>query len=320
MAVILAGAGIFTNSVEWLGKRLNVSEGVVGSIFAAVGTALPETMIPVIAILFGTDSARHEVGIGAILGAPLMLSCLTIPLLAMGLLTFASLKQRDKSFHLNYDIVSTDLEFFLAAYGLAFLMAVVPSSPALRWGAALLLLGLYAIYIRRMFARQPEGEAEIEPLYFSRRASNPGYPVIGLQILAGLACIIGGAHLFVEVVQALAQTMGIAPLILSTLITPVATEPPEKFNSLIWISRKKDTLAVGNITGAMVFQGTFPVAVGLIGTAWQLNFYALISIALAITAAVLLYTAIRLRGGWNPVFLTIGVSLYAAYGLVVYFL
>ncbi len=43
---ILAGAKVFTNGVEWLGKRLNLSEGAVGSVLAAVGTALPETMVP----------------------------------------------------------------------------------------------------------------------------------------------------------------------------------------------------------------------------------------------------------------------------------
>ena len=157
IAVILLGAAAFTNSVEWLGKRLKVSEGVVGSIFAAVGTALPETMIPVIAILFGSDSSRHDVGIGAILGAPLMLSCLTIPLLGLGLLIFASLGKRTKGFQLNYDIVATDLEFFLASYALALLIAILPSSWIFRWGTALLLLFLYIVYLKRMLSLETSG-------------------------------------------------------------------------------------------------------------------------------------------------------------------
>jgi cation:H+ antiporter len=305
--------------VEWLGKRLKVSEGVVGSIFAAVGTALPETMIPVIAILFGTDGSRHDVGIGAILGAPLMLSCLTIPLLGLGLLTFSSLGRRARGFELKYDIVSMDLEFFLASYALALLIAILPSSQIFRWSTALLLLVLYTVYLKRMFSREASGETHIEPLYFAKRSPQPSYTIIMAQILAGLGCIIGGAHLFVDVVQDIAHTFNISPLILSTLITPIATELPEKFNSLIWISQRKDTLAVGNITGAMVFQGTFPVAVGLIGTPWHLNFYALTSIALTIVASTILYLAIRLRGGWSPSYLILGASFYLAYGFIVYF-
>jgi cation:H+ antiporter len=277
-------------------------------------------MIPIIAILFGTDGSRHEVGIGAILGAPLMLSCLTIPLLGMGLLIFASLGKRTKGFQLNYDIVATDLEFFLTSYTLAFLVAILPPSQILRWGTALLLLFLYTVYLKRMFSREASGDPHVEPLYFAKRSSQPSYVIIGTQILAGLGCIIGGAHLFVEAVQEIAHTLDISPLILSTLITPIATELPEKFNSLIWTSQRKDTLAVGNITGAMVFQGTFPVAVGLLGTPWHLNFYALSSIALAIAASTILYLAIRLQGGWRPHYVVLGAFFYLIYGLIVYYM
>src|ERR1700704_2300718 len=77
--VILFGAELFTNGIEWFGKKLELAEGAVGSVLAAVGTALPETMIPIIAILFGGGShASDSVGIGAILGAPFMLSTLAM--------------------------------------------------------------------------------------------------------------------------------------------------------------------------------------------------------------------------------------------------
>ncbi|MDQ3238452.1 MAG: sodium:calcium antiporter, partial [Actinomycetota bacterium] len=49
--VIVAAAALFTNAVEILGNRLNLGQGAVGSILAAVGTALPETMIPVVAVI-----------------------------------------------------------------------------------------------------------------------------------------------------------------------------------------------------------------------------------------------------------------------------
>ena len=68
--VILAGAELFTNGIEWFGHKLNVAEGAVGSVLAAVGTALPETMIPLIAILLGSGEGANEIGIGAILGLP----------------------------------------------------------------------------------------------------------------------------------------------------------------------------------------------------------------------------------------------------------
>ena len=53
LVVILFGAELFTNGIEWFGRKLDLAEGAVGSVLAAVGTALPETMIPFIAIVFG---------------------------------------------------------------------------------------------------------------------------------------------------------------------------------------------------------------------------------------------------------------------------
>src|SRR4051812_42996352 len=86
--VILLGAELFTNGIEWFGHKLQLAEGAVGSVLAAVGTALPETMIPIIAILFGTGDASHAVGIGAILGAPFMLS--TLAMFVTGVAVIAS--------------------------------------------------------------------------------------------------------------------------------------------------------------------------------------------------------------------------------------
>ena len=76
--VILAGAELFTNGIEWFGHKLELAEGAIGSVLAAVGTALPETMIPFIAIVFGGGVAASEIGVGAILGAPFMLSTLAM--------------------------------------------------------------------------------------------------------------------------------------------------------------------------------------------------------------------------------------------------
>ena len=77
-AIILLGAELFTNGIEWFGHRLGLGEGAVGSVLAAVGTALPETTIPVVAILFSVDPHSSDVGLGAILGAPFMLATLAV--------------------------------------------------------------------------------------------------------------------------------------------------------------------------------------------------------------------------------------------------
>src|SRR5689334_23703864 len=87
MALILVlffGSGIliyfsceyFVNGVEWLGKRLAVSQTATGTILAAFGTALPESVVTFVAVVFGNTDAEREIGIGAALGGPLALSTL----------------------------------------------------------------------------------------------------------------------------------------------------------------------------------------------------------------------------------------------------
>jgi cation:H+ antiporter len=67
------------------------------------------------------------------------------------------------------------------------------------------------------------------------------------------------------------------------VIAPIATELPEKFNSLIWVRQGKDTLAMGNITGAMVFQSAIPTVVALVfaADAWRVTEDSMIAFASA---------------------------------------
>src|SRR5512147_2308584 len=101
LGVILLGATVFTNGLEWFGKKMNLSDGAVGSIFAAVGTALPETIIPIIAILFGSKEAGHSIGVGAIIGAPFMLG--TLAFFISGVAVMVNGKKRD-----DYPIMRVD--------------------------------------------------------------------------------------------------------------------------------------------------------------------------------------------------------------------
>src|SRR5437867_5279875 len=79
----LVGAEVLASGVEWLGLKLRISEGATGSILAALGTATPETLIPVVAILFTNTADSDEIGVGAILGAPFMLGTLVMLLIGV---------------------------------------------------------------------------------------------------------------------------------------------------------------------------------------------------------------------------------------------
>jgi cation:H+ antiporter len=318
VVVTLGACALFTNAIEWLGKRLKLSEGAVGSVLAAIGTTLPETSIPIVAIFFGATREEAEVGLGAILGAPFMLSTLVVPLLALLLLLYARVGKRGPSFRLRYKDVTVDLSCFALAYTAALACAFVPSRP-LHIMAAIGLLGLYGYYVKIKFGEDESNEpSELGPLLFAKHAAKPSYAVIALQAITGLGGLALGAHLFVVAADSTAHLLAISPLILALLIAPLATELPEMSNSFLWLYQKKDRLAVGNVTGAMVFQGTVPVSVGLFGTEWTLAPSALLTMVLAVMAAGSLLLQATWSGQWRPWLLTIGAVLYIGYAVYLY--
>ncbi len=319
VVVTLGACTLFTNAIEWLGKRFNLSEGAVGGVLAAIGTTLPETSIPVIAIFFGASRAEVEVGLGAILGAPFMLTTLVIPILAILLMVYAGLGKRTAAFRVNYRAVRGDLFFFVAAYSLALACAFVPSR-SMHIVAAIGLISLYLYYVKLKFSETDEegSEGGLEPLLFARKAATPSFGLIGLQAILGLAGLALGAHLFVLAAEAISSALSISPLILALLIAPLATELPEMSNSFLWLYRKKDRLAVGNVTGAIVFQGTIPVSIGLLGTDWTLAPTALITMVLAVAAATFLLAQAAWGALWRPWLLSGSAILYIGYVVYLY--
>ena len=275
LILIVVAAEIFTNALEHVGERLGISEGVTGSLFAAVGTAMPETMVPILALFAGTGNLElnAEIGVGAILGAPLMLS--TLSLFLMGATV---LKRRGATGSLTPEPsgLTRDLNFFLAAYTVAIAALYLPRSiPALHVSLALSLVFLYFFYVmltlRASAALVEDGhgtEAHNE-LFLCRLGLPDNWGVIVGQVVFGFGLLVFGAKTFIHGVEHLSVQLGISALVLSMLIVPVATELPEKVNSILWIRRGKDTLAFGNITGAMVFQGSLLPAIGIALTPWH---------------------------------------------------
>src|ERR671932_2196110 len=121
---ILIGAVLFTNSIEILGERLGLGQGAIGSVLAAVGTALPETMIPIVAILGalilgGDPEAAGEVGVGAILGAPFLLATLAMFVVGVSALGFRSRRESGTDITIDKRTVFRDVGFFFVCFALA---------------------------------------------------------------------------------------------------------------------------------------------------------------------------------------------------------
>lgn len=308
LIIILAGAELFTNAIEHVGERYQLSQGLVGSVLAAVATALPETIVPIVAVFFGGASitVREHVGIGAILGAPLMLASVAMALIAI----FAGAKRGWRQpLTPESSGLYRDLLYFLVAFLIALLALFIPleqTAPRLLASAALVFI--YVIYVSntvrasRYLVDQGHGTVADSPLLFTRLRLPHALGSEIAQVLLGLVLIILGARLFVNGVEQLARFTGVGALALSLLIIPLATEMPEKFNSILWIRRGKDTLAFGNITGALVFQGSLLPAFGIQLGEWQARTDMLLAMALTF-AAILWVLFLRLSGRLKPLWL-----------------
>jgi cation:H+ antiporter len=326
--VILASAELFTNALEWIGESYGLSEGAVGSVLAAVGTALPETLVPLVAIAFGAGSGK-EIGVGAILGAPLMLTTLAMFVLGAATLLFARNGGRSTEIRGDRSVLLQDLGYFLAMYVLA-VAAGLFHRTWFRWALAGVLMVGYAVYVHRHFTSPGEkleesevtGE-ELGPLRLRRfllrllgkvpdRPEPPRWASV-TQASIAVAGIIGGARVFVLGIDQIARTFGLPDLVLALLVAPLATELPEKLNSVIWVRRRKDTLALGNLTGAMVFQSSFPVTVGLLLTPWRLTGDGLVAALVALTAGSILWVTIKVRGSLQAKLLLVQGAIYAGY-------
>lgn len=333
---ILASCLCFSNAVENLGEKLNLSNQVTGSILAAVGTALPETIVPMVAIymaathgdaLLASTEAKHGIAIGSIVGAPFLLG--TLALLLTGITVILNKhKRKDLNLKVNPQHVLRDLTFFLITFSLAILASFFPGIYKV---AFTVLLGLsYAAYLFKTIVARDEhvdldgdGSEDIEEtpdLYLEKLKLPSNLFTVILQTLIGLIGIIFFAEIFVHELELAAHEWNISPLILSLIITPVATELPEKVNSVIWSSQGKDTLAMGNITGAMVFQSSIPCAIGVMFTPWHLNNLATLCAVLAIAAALILYFNIKATKKLHAYSLITAGLLYFVYLAAIFIL
>ncbi len=320
LAAILGAAVIFTNAVEILGDRLGLGHGAVGSVLAAVGTALPETMIPIVAILGAVivgsgGAAAGEIGIGAILGAPFLLATLALFIVGLAAIGYKDRRGSGSEIVVNRQITIPDMAFFLVCFTLAAGSGLINLPLVLKIGLAVFLLVAYVLYVIRTIRTggdATEGDPPDSLTLWPFRSQAPTWAVAA-QVVGSVAVMGFGAHIFVGAVGNLSTAIGIPAGLIALVLAPLATELPEKFNSVIWLRDNKDTLALGNITGAMVFQSTVPVSVGILFTPWDLGFLSTLSAVFALVSGAVFIGFLLRKGPIRGLYLLGAGSLYLVF-------
>ncbi|MGH7686659.1 MAG: sodium:calcium antiporter [Candidatus Dormibacteria bacterium] len=307
-ALLVVAAELFTNAIEWAGYSLHLGSGATGSLLAAIGTSLPETIVPVIALATRAPSA-DSVAIGAVLGSSLLL--MTLATAAMG--ATVALRRSTPSLVLSPRQVHQDLGVFVGGYSAALVCIVLPFPARIVVGVALLVT--YAWHVRQTLRQSAPDEEMPEPLHIIRwRRSEPRpHPLfIALQLVIAVAMLVIASELFVTALHSVATALGVPALILAIIVVPLATELPEALNSVLWVRTNDDGLAFGNIAGSAAFQATVLAFIGLVFTSWRPTFGAIVGALLALgSGAVLL--GVLWRGRARGALLMLAAVPWVAY-------
>lgn len=313
LPLIVLGAEFFTNAVEHVARVLGISAGVAGSLLAAAGTALPEIVVPVLAALQPVHGGA-DLAVGAVLGAPLMLSTLTLPLVAL----VAIGRRGREPVAPERRGLRRDLSWFLAVFTLATAALFIPHG-VVRAVLAAGLVGAYGLYavrtVRASAALVGAGHVTTAPhaLHLARGGLRHWRGVRFLQLLLGLVLIVSGAQVLIHGIEGVGTQLGVPVLVLALVLVPVATELPEQVNSILWIRRRQDTLAFANVTGALVIQGSLLPALGMTLMPWQPAPPLVVSAGVTLLAAGFVWGLAAGHRPLRPAFLLLNGLLYGAF-------
>ena len=304
----------FVNGVEWTGRKLAVGKQATASILAAIGTALPESVVTFIAVVFGASPEQKNVGVGAALGGPLVLSTIAYAVVGFTLVFARQHLPDTPAIRKEFRRLSRDQAWFLAVFAANVILGVVVF--AWKPWLGLAFLAVYALFFRReMRGKEQPADTELEPLKFAPKRTEPAAWQAYLQTLIALGVIFWASRVFVGQLNALGPQLGIPSQTLALLLAPVATELPETMNAVIWVRQGKQRLALANISGSMMIQATVPSALGLFFTPWLFD-RSLIVAAIATFAAVLVMFLAFRRGRGSRALLASMLVFYVAFALI----
>jgi cation:H+ antiporter len=283
---------LFVNAIEWVGKAFNISQNAVGTVLAAFGTALPESVVTLIAVAFGTNASQKDIGVGAALGGPLVLSTLAYAVVGISIIIFRSKRKLGSDLNINGRKLGRDQLWFLFIFvfkvGLGFIAFTIKP-----WLGILFFVAYGFYFFAEMSAETEEIEEKLEPLKFAPKSLNPKKSIIVFQTLFSLMLIFVGSQLFVHNLNTFSISLGIPTHIVALFLSPVATELPEILNAVIWVKQGKENLALANISGSMMIQATVPSALGIMFTPWIFDKGLALSAIITFIAILYLYMTLR---------------------------
>lgn len=292
--VIYLSCEYFVNGVEWVGVRLGVAQSAVGTVLAAFGTALPESVVTFVAVVTGTTPTQKSIGVGAALGGPLVLATIAYAVVGAAFLAWRRKAHGPLLTRAGQRRLARDQGWFLVIFAAKVGLGVVTFSYK-PWLGVLFLMA-YLLYSWREVSGGHElghEQSSLEPLRLRPRDAMPATAWAVGQTLAALAAIFVSSQLFVHQLEIVSPALGLSAQLTALLLSPIATELPETLNAVIWVRQGKTALALGNISGSMMIQATVPSALGILFTPWLLERPLLIAAAVTAASIGLMWLLLR---------------------------
>ncbi len=314
-ALIYVACEFFVNGVEWVGRKLAVGQKATGTILAAFGTALPESVVTFVAVTFPRTTSDKDIGVGAAMGGPLVLGTIAYAVVGVTLWLCRRRLPDGQEGRKLYAGLSRDQAWFIVISAVKLAVGVVAF--AFKPWLGLLFLAAYAAYAwKEMGGEQEIDDDVLEPLRLTPKAETPAAWAAILQTALALVVIFAACRLFVGQLDAIGPYLGLRPQLLSLLISPIATELPETLNAIIWIRQGKVSLALANISGAMMIQATVPTAFGLFATPWMLDPALVAAGAITLLSVAVLFLAFW-RGWITRAYLALMSLFYVGFAALV---
>lgn len=291
--VIYLACEFFVNAVEWLGVRLKMGTIAIGTVLAAIGTALPESVVTLVAVTIGNSEDSKDIGVGAAMGGPLVLATIAYGVSGYMLLS----KKRGPHPLKNVDLsqLPKDQQWFLAIFLFKVALGLVAFSFK-PWLGLLFFAAYGAYFVKEMRAdSEKHSDIDLEPLKLQSKKPTPSGWAVAAQTLGSLVVIFIASHFFVGQLEWIGPELGLSATVTALLLSPVATELPEIMNAIIWIRQGKVSLALANISGAMMIQATVPSGLGLLFTPWKFDGPLILSGIATIMAIVYLLILFKIK-------------------------
>jgi cation:H+ antiporter len=311
----------FVNAVEWLGVRLKMGTLAIGTILAAIGTALPESVVTLVAVTMRHSASSKDIGVGAAMGGPLVLATIAYGVTGWmlvrrkrSLAKAGSNSKRELLDDVDLSRLPTDQKWFLSIFFVKVALGLVAF--ALKPWCGLLFFAAYGVYFFKEMRADAEAHSSIdlEPLKLQPKRETPSGWAVLVQTIATLAIIFVASQLFVAQLEWAGPELGLSASVTAMLLSPIATELPEVMNAIIWVRQGKTSLALANISGAMMIQATVPSGLGILFTPWHFDGPLLLSGVITIIGIFYLLWLMRTKR-FTSTRLALSMALYGVFAL-----